>query len=88
MGQNKSVGKEKKKAPLKAVFFDAGRAWGGTVANETGDHDVLKDIGFGLRLGNTRSGRGNVIHFDLAFPLDGGSSIDSLQFSIETMAAF
>ncbi len=66
-----------------AVFFDAGRTWGRDVL-DTPNLGVLKDIGFGLRLGNSRSGHGSVIHVDVAFPLDGGSDIDKVQFLVET----
>lgn len=55
-----------------AVFFDAGRAFyarGGPEALE--DQGVLKDIGFGLRLSSSRSARGQMVHLDVAFPLDG-----------------
>ena len=70
-----------------AMFLDAGRTWG---------HDDfaappagwLTDIGLGLRLGSIRSGLGNVLHIDLAFPLDGGSDIDSVQLVIETKRSF
>lgn len=71
-----------------AMFFDAGRAWGINVPDDEKNRGILKDVGFGLRLGNTRSGKGNVIHLDISFPLDGDSSIDSMQLSIETKAAF
>ena len=70
-----------------AVFMDAGRTWG---KNEFADEPVgwLGDIGFGLRLGSARSGLGNVLHIDIAFPLNGPKDIDSMQFLIETRAAF
>ena len=75
-----------------AIFFDAGRAWSSerstSLTDTTGDDGVLRDIGFGLRFGNTRSGRGSVIHIDVAFPLDGDASIDSVQFSVDTKASF
>ena len=69
------------------MFFDAGRTWG---------HDDfaappagwLKDVGLGLRLGSARSGLGNVLHIDLAFPLDRSSDIDSVQLLIETRRSF
>ena len=70
-----------------AAFFDAGRTWGRGEVN-TPSQGVLKDIGIGLRLGSTRSGLGNIIHIDLAFPLDGDSSIDDMQFLVETKARF
>lgn len=66
-----------------AVFFDVGRAWfvGQDLENDLG---VLKDVGFGLRLGPTRSGGRTVIHLDVAFPLDGDGSFDSVQWLITT----
>jgi outer membrane protein assembly factor BamA len=70
-----------------AVFADVGRTWG---PNPLGPPSlgVLKDVGFGLRLGNTRSALGNVLHIDVAFPLDGDPSIKSVQFVVETKASF
>jgi len=70
-----------------AVFFDAGRTWGPSPAGSE-NPGLLKDIGFGLRIGNSRSGQGNMIHIDLAFPLDGDDSIDQVQFLIETRKSF
>jgi hemolysin activation/secretion protein len=67
-----------------AVFFDAGRTWGGG-ASQLG---LLRDVGLGLRLSSSRSGLGNVIHFDLAFPLDGDPSIKSVQWLVTTKASF
>jgi hypothetical protein len=81
-----------------AVFFDAGRSWGrdryaglaDTAAAGGADAGSgwLKDVGFGLRLGSARSGLGNVLHFDVAFPLDGGSDISKIQFLVETRRSF
>jgi outer membrane protein assembly factor BamA len=70
-----------------AVFFDMGRTWGRDVTGET-SLGMLKDVGFGLRLGSSRSAFGNVVHIDLAFPLDGGNDIDSVQFIVETSQTF
>jgi hypothetical protein len=70
-----------------AVFFDAGRTWGTDVTGATSD-GLLKNVGLGVRLGSSRAAFGNVIHIDLAFPLDGGDDIDSVQFVIETKASF
>jgi len=70
-----------------AIFFDAGRAYGGN-AVDLPDSGLLKDVGFGLRIGNSRSGLGNMIHVDLAFPLDGDPSIDRVQFLVETKQSF
>jgi Omp85 superfamily domain len=71
-----------------AVFFDMGRTWGTDPATGSTSLGLLKDIGVGLRLGSSRSAFGNVIHIDLAFPLDGGKDIDSVQFVVETKAHF
>jgi hemolysin activation/secretion protein len=70
-----------------AAFFDMGRTWGTDVTGATSD-GLLKDVGIGLRLGSSRSAFGNVIHVDLAFPLDGGDDIDQVQFVVETKARF
>jgi len=70
-----------------AAFFDMGRTWGTDITGATSD-GLLKDIGVGLRLGSSRSAFGNVIHIDLAFPLDGGDDIDQVQFVIETKVRF
>lgn len=70
-----------------AVFYDMGRTWG-TTALGTPSKGLLRDIGFGLRLGNSRSGLGNIVHIDIAFPLDGDASISSVQFLVETKQRF
>ena len=70
-----------------AAFFDIGRTWGSTPVS-TPSQGLLKDVGIGLRIGNTRSGLGGIIHVDLAFPLDGDPSIDKVQLLIETKERF
>jgi len=70
-----------------ALFFDAGRTFGDDPL-DTPNYGLLKDIGIGLRLGNSRSGLGNIIHVDLAFPLDGPSDLKAMQFLIETRKEF
>jgi len=69
-----------------AVFFDAGRTWGGLDAPDAGRW--LKDVGVGLRLGNSRSSRGSVIHIDVAVPLDATDRVDGVQVLIKTKASF
>jgi len=70
-----------------AVFFDAGRTWGeGPLGN--GSDGLLKDVGVGLRFGNTRSGLGRMVHMDLAYPLDGDNSISNVQFLVGLKAGF
>lgn len=71
-----------------AIFFDAGRSWGGSAFGPTENHGLLKDIGLGLRLGSTRSSLGNVLHIDIAFPLDGPASLGSAQLVIQTKHSF
>lgn len=78
-----------------AVFVDVGRAWyeagvhprvlKGSVDYDTG---TLSDVGFGLRLGSSRSGQGSMIHLDVAFPLNGDSSIEDVQWLVSTKETF
>jgi hypothetical protein len=70
-----------------AIFADAGRTWGQAPLGEP-SLGVLKDAGFGLRLGNARSGLGNVIHIDLAFPFSADQSIRRVQFLVQTEQHF
>ena len=70
-----------------AVFFDMGRTVGRDPLG-TESQGLLKDVGVGLRLGNSRSALGNVLHIDLAFPLDGDASISSMQVIVETKRSF
>ena len=70
-----------------AIFFDMGRTWGSAPLAQP-SLGLLKDAGFGLRFGSSRSGLGNVIHVDLAFPLDGDSNISRVQFLVQTQARF
>ena len=68
-----------------AVFYDAGRVWGGPDGQRLG---LLQDLGLGLRLSPTRTGRAAVVHLDLAFPLDGPGDIDRVQWLIKTHDTF
>jgi outer membrane protein assembly factor BamA len=70
-----------------AVFYDTGRAWKGENPN-TVNSGWLRDVGFGLRLLSARTSKGNVLHMDVAFPLDPDPSIDSVQFLVKTKVAF
>ena len=49
---------------------------------------VLRDVGVGLRLGNMRSALGNVVHIDIAHPLDGDPSISRVQVIIQASQSF
>jgi outer membrane protein assembly factor BamA len=68
-----------------AVFVDVGRTWG---EGRTPDLGLLRDAGFGLRLSSSRSGLGSVVHFDVAFPLDGDDSIERVQWLVSTKKSF
>jgi hypothetical protein len=70
-----------------AIFADAGRVWG---RNPLGGEPLgwLKDVGFGLRLAPTRSSSSKMVHIDVAFPLDGDPTIDSVQISLEAKRSF
>ena len=70
-----------------AVFFDAGRTWG-SAPLASPSLGFLEDAGFGLRFGNARSGFGNVVHVDIAFPLVTQPGIDKAQFLVQTQASF
>ncbi len=70
-----------------AVFYDMGRTWG-TTLTPTPQLGLLKDAGFGLRLGNARSSFGSVIHVDLAFPLDHEAHISHMQFLVSTQQTY
>jgi outer membrane protein assembly factor BamA len=70
-----------------AVFFDAGRTWG-SAPLASPSLGFLEDAGFGLRFGNARSGFGNVVHVDIAFPLVTQAGIDKAQFLVQTQASF
>ncbi len=70
-----------------AVFVDAGRVWGESPVGEE-RLDWLADAGLGLRLAFTRSASSKVVHIDVAFPLNGDPSIDSVQFLVESRQSF
>lgn len=70
-----------------AVFFDAGRCWFSGF-DHPDDRGVLKDVGLGLRVGINRSAFANIMHLDLAFPLDGDGSIKSVQWLVTTKQSF
>ncbi len=70
-----------------AVFADAGRVWGKDPIGGR-RYSWLSDVGFGLRLAPTRSSGNKIVHLDVAFPLGGDSSIDSVQFLLESKRSF
>ena len=70
-----------------AVFYDIGRAWGGEFENQA-NPGWLRDFGFGLRLTSDRSSIGNVLHLDVAFPIDATEDIKKVQVLVKTYATF
>jgi hypothetical protein len=70
-----------------AVFYDLGRAWGGTGESPSSVH-WLNDVGMGLRILSTRSAFGNVLHIDFAFPLNRDPNVKSFQFLVATQTSF
>lgn len=70
-----------------AAFFDIGRVWGRDPRGEP-PLGTLYDVGFGLRLTSPRSNGTSVIHVDLAFPINGDESIDSVQLVVGKKRSF
>ena len=70
-----------------AIFADVGRIWGDNPVQGS-PQGWLRDIGFGLRLGPTRGGVHEVVHLDIAFPLDGDPSIENVQILLESKGSF
>ena len=69
------------------MFADVGRAWG-VYGTPDADLGLLRDVGVGLRIGNSRSSRGSMLHIDVAYPLDGPADIRHAQFILETSSSF
>jgi hypothetical protein len=70
-----------------AVFFDIGEIWFNNQRGREGDLGVLKDVGIGLRLSPSRSSGKSVVHLDVAFPLDGDGTINSVQWLVTTRSS-
>ena len=70
-----------------AAYLDVGRAWGGEAAG-TGTVKWLSNVGAGLRIVSTRSAFSNVLHMDLAFPLNAPPDVKKLQFLVKTRTSF
>lgn len=71
-------------------FLDVGRAWGTTPARKPNapTNKAIYDIGFGLRFSSTKSRVKNVVHADIAFPLNDRDIVDSYQFTLKTLQRF
>ena len=70
-----------------AVFADTGRTWGDNPLGGP-SRGWLSDVGFGLRFAPTRTGSRKIVHLDIAFPLDGDESIDSVQILLQSKRRF
>jgi hypothetical protein len=70
-----------------AVFLDAGRV-GGRDPRAAPSLGTLYDVGVGLRLTSPRASGRNVVHVDLAFPLNADPTIDDVQLVVETKGSF
>lgn len=70
-----------------AAFADVGRTWGD---NPAGADPLgwLADVGVGMRFTPTRTSSKEVFHLDVAFPLNGDDSIDSVQIILEAKRRF
>ena len=72
-----------------AAFFDIGRAWDPYPSRRNGDvTGWLRDVGIGLRLSSSRSSRAAMVHFDVAYPLDGPGDISKIQWLVQTSDTF
>jgi hemolysin activation/secretion protein len=73
-----------------AAFLDAGRAWGG--ADFGGTNTVnpgwLANAGFGLRIVSARAAFSNVLHIDIALPLNATPDIKKVQLLVKTKTSF
>lgn len=70
-----------------AAFIDVGRAWGGDNLN-TINPGWLRNAGAGLRIVSSRAAFSNVLHIDLAFPIDATADIKKVQFLVKTRTSF
>jgi hypothetical protein len=68
-----------------AAFVDVGRAWGGEAGAGT---PWLADVGAGLRIVSVRSAFSNVLHVDLATPLNAPAGVSKLQLLVKTKTSF
>jgi hemolysin activation/secretion protein len=69
-----------------AAYANVGRAWGG--AQGKPGQPWMADVGVGLRIVNVRAAFGNVLHVDVATPVNGPAGVRRVQFVIETRTTF
>lgn len=66
-----------------SIFYEVGSAW------ETGNKPkVLQDVGFGLRFLSTKQSESNILHMDIAYPLNDDDELDSYQLFIKSKVIF
>ncbi len=70
-----------------AAFVDVGRAWGGDLPNPQAP-GWLANAGLGLRIESVRSAFGNVLHLDVATPINAPAGIKHVQFLVKTKTSF
>ncbi len=75
-----------------AIFYDQGRV-SGTSAIPQDQQGWLRDVGIGLRFSGTRTGNAeegthNVLHLDVAAPLDGSKDIAKVQWLVKVKKSF
>lgn len=70
-----------------AAFVDVGRAWGGPYVN-TSNPGWLADVGVGLRISNVRVSTQDVLHIDIAVPLNATGDIKKVQLLIKGRTSF
>ncbi len=70
-----------------ALFADTGRAWGGPNQN-LANGGWLNDVGVGLRIALDRAAFANVLHMDIAAPLNRADGVKPIQFLVKTEFSF
>jgi outer membrane protein assembly factor BamA len=70
-----------------AVFVDVGRAWDGPHVNAA-NPGWLADAGIGLRISSVRVSTKDVLHIDLAFPINAPADIEKVQLLIKGKTSF
>ncbi len=71
-----------------AAFVDVGRAWGGVQATAAAPAPWLSNAGAGLRIVSARAAFSNVVHVDLAVPLNTSAGMKKVQILVKTKASF
>ena len=70
-----------------AAFLDVGRAWGGSNVNSR-NPGWLGNVGVGLRIVSARAAFSNVLHVDVAFPMNATDDVKKVQLLVKTKLSF